>query len=173
MNNRLIGFKGKRNHLLRGETMNLRMKIQAAGGLYTLADLARHWGVSPQRVSELAGHPSFPEPIMTGGDGTGTAVYVGSEAEAFRQAERRPGRPPGPQEHRAWGKIGRGKQTRAQRATFERLRTSSAFRAPEGVIEQVTLHRTGDPMEVVIGDRVWRVDPDGREERIVDPGVDD
>jgi hypothetical protein len=147
--------------------MNLRKEIQAANGLHTLADLARQWGVSPQRVSSLAGRSDFPKPIMTGADGNGTALYVGSEANAFRRAERRPGRPPS-----TWGKTGRGKQTPAQRATFERLRTSPAFRVSDGLSGTVTLYRTGDPMKVVIGDRAWRVDPDGREERIADPELD-
>lgn len=65
-----------------------------------------------------------------------------------------------------------GTQTREQRATFERLHTSSAFRGSEGLSAKVILHRTNDPMEVAIGNRTWRVESDGHGERIVDPEGD-
>jgi hypothetical protein len=68
---------------------DVRDAIARAGGLFTLADLARRWGISIARVGQLAAHPDFPEPIVTGdGDPRGKRLYVGEEAEAFRAAPR-------------------------------------------------------------------------------------
>ena len=72
-----------------------RDAIAEAGGLFTLADLARRWEVSGSRVGQLAAHRDFPAPIVSGdGGGVGTRLYLGCEAEAFRGAVRGPGRRP-------------------------------------------------------------------------------
>lgn len=71
--------------------MDLRRAIEEAGGLHTVADIARRWGVSKARVNELAQRPDFPAPLFRMGR---SAVYVGNEVDAWRAIERRPGRPP-------------------------------------------------------------------------------
>jgi predicted DNA-binding transcriptional regulator AlpA len=50
------------------EVRALRGRIAAAGGLVNAADLARVWGVSRARVSELQATAGFPEPIGTVGN---------------------------------------------------------------------------------------------------------
>jgi hypothetical protein len=66
-----------------------RDAIARAGGLFTLADLARRWGVTQQRVSQLAARDDFPAPIVTGETGA-TRVYLGVEVDAWRAAPRWP-----------------------------------------------------------------------------------
>ncbi len=68
----------------------LREPLDEQGGVATLADLARAWGVSKTRVHELARHPGFPPPLLMVGR---IAVYLRSEADDFRNTERPPGPP--------------------------------------------------------------------------------
>ncbi len=68
----------------------LRAYITQAGGLHTLAALAKRWGVSRQRAKELEQHPDFPTPVLVIGR---SKLYAGHEADAWRAMERPPGRP--------------------------------------------------------------------------------
>jgi len=72
----------------RDAVQNLHRAIEAVGGLHSLSDLARRWGVSPARARELSLLPGFPAPVMTVGK---SELFTGVEADAFRAAPRRPG----------------------------------------------------------------------------------
>jgi hypothetical protein len=61
---------------------DVRSSIAAHGGLCSPSDLAARWGISPQRVRQLAEKPSFPEPVRTAG---GSALYLADEADAWRR----------------------------------------------------------------------------------------
>jgi hypothetical protein len=56
----------------------------------------------------------------------------------------------------AWAKVGRGRQSDAQRRALDTLQRAFPDRP---VI--ATLTRTGDAMHVEIDERVWRIDADG------------
>jgi hypothetical protein len=60
---------------------DIRRQLAAHGGLHSIADLARRWGVSKQRARELTMHPDFPKPILTAG---GDRLWLASEADQFR-----------------------------------------------------------------------------------------
>lgn len=66
---------------------DLRRSIEAAGGLYTRAGLARRWAVSRTIVGEYALKADFPQPIKVDGK---QDVYAGNEADAWRAANIRP-----------------------------------------------------------------------------------
>lgn len=84
---------GDRYAMLVAMSDEIRSLIDAAGGLMTKADLAHRWGVSRQRVDELTAMPDFPPPIVTQGR---AAWYAWHEVNAWRELERKPGRPPAP-----------------------------------------------------------------------------
>jgi predicted DNA-binding transcriptional regulator AlpA len=64
--------------------------ITDAGGVLTVADIARRWRISKARADELSKRPDFPKPLMRIGR---SALYVGTEIDAWRATPRRPGRP--------------------------------------------------------------------------------
>lgn len=73
----------------------IRAAIKAAGGLGSVTDLARRWGVSRQRLSQLVGEDDFPKPVC---EVNGRPVYLVGECDEWRQARPRTGsaggRPP-------------------------------------------------------------------------------
>lgn len=75
------------------QNVSIRAAIEGAGGLASLAGLARKWGVTKQRAAVLAKHPEFPAPIPVEGS---NPVYLVDEANAFRASPR----PPGPKKKR-------------------------------------------------------------------------
>jgi hypothetical protein len=76
--------------ILAGMSDELRQLIADAGGLQSIADLAKRWDVSRQRVKELTEYPTFPKPVLTVGR---SALYAGRECDAWRKLERPTGRP--------------------------------------------------------------------------------
>jgi hypothetical protein len=57
--------------------------LEEAGGLVSRAGLARRWGVSRQRIAQLADNRErngFPEPLEVDG---GPPVYLANEVEAW------------------------------------------------------------------------------------------
>lgn len=68
----------------------LRTAIENAGGLHGRSGLARRWGVSKSYVSEATARDDFPAPIATV---DGREVWTGKEADTWRNAARKPGRP--------------------------------------------------------------------------------
>jgi hypothetical protein len=69
-----------------------RAHIFAAGGLATVTDLARRWGVSRSRAHELARREDFPSPVATVSDGA-VALYAVNEVDHWRGLTRPAGRP--------------------------------------------------------------------------------
>jgi hypothetical protein len=65
--------------------------IEEAGGLHSVADLAKRWGVSRARAHELTLSADFPDPLVYVGK---SALYLGNEADAYRATVRPAGRPP-------------------------------------------------------------------------------
>lgn len=59
----------------------LRAAIERAGGLVTLADLAREWNVSTQRAHQIAETDAFPEPVATVG---GRKLWAMTQLEGWR-----------------------------------------------------------------------------------------
>jgi hypothetical protein len=64
---------------------NARATLSALGGIASQADLAKRWGVSPQRVHQLVHEAGFPR---TAGRVNGERVWFAAEADGWR-AERR------------------------------------------------------------------------------------
>lgn len=64
-------------------TDDLRQRIALAGGLVNQGDLTRLWNLSRPRVSEICGHPTFPEPVAQVG---GRPVWAGAEVQSWRDA---------------------------------------------------------------------------------------
>jgi hypothetical protein len=62
----------------------LRAAIDRAGGLVTLADLARLWGVSTQRAHQIAEANAFPEPVATVG---GRKLWATAQLAGWRGRE--------------------------------------------------------------------------------------
>ena len=62
-----------------------RVTLAAMQGLASQADLAKRWGVTPQRVHQLVQEPGFPP---TAGRVNGERVWFAGEADESR-AERR------------------------------------------------------------------------------------
>ena len=62
---------------------DVRSAVVAAGGLCSIADLARRWGVSPQRARVLVRKPGFPEPILSEGN---IELWPADEADAWKAA---------------------------------------------------------------------------------------
>lgn len=60
----------------------LHSQIDKAGGLATLAGLARRYGLSAQRMSQLAHSETFPAPLRLVGGGD---VYSVAEVDAWRE----------------------------------------------------------------------------------------
>lgn len=69
----------------RGWTM-----VSNAGGLLTVADIARRWGVGPQTVREAVQHPTFPAPAVTIGR---SDLWLAPEIDQWRATPRKVGRP--------------------------------------------------------------------------------
>lgn len=69
-----------------------RAHIFAAGGLATVTDLARRWGISRSRAHELAKRDDFPSPVATVSDGQ-VSLYAVKEVDEWRGHHRPPGRP--------------------------------------------------------------------------------
>jgi len=65
--------------------MDLRRAIAQAGGLVNVASIARRWGISRTRASQLAEHPTFPEPVYTD-ESTGRKLWAADEVDAWRVA---------------------------------------------------------------------------------------
>lgn len=68
------------------QVKTIRDRIAAAGGLVNAADLARVWGVSRARVTELVAMPDFPEPIDHVGE---RAVWLLAQCDQWREARAR------------------------------------------------------------------------------------
>jgi hypothetical protein len=64
--------------------------IEDAGGLHSVADLAKRWGVTRARAHEMTGQRGFPEPLIYVGR---SPLYLGEEVDVWRGQIRRPGRP--------------------------------------------------------------------------------
>lgn len=60
-----------------------RSAIAQAGGLCSVADLGRRWGISRQGARLVTRKPGFPEPILTEGC---VELWLADEADAFRAA---------------------------------------------------------------------------------------
>ncbi len=73
--------------------MTLRDAIKTAGGLLTLSDIARAWGVSKARAAEAVKAADFPTPLE--GRIGRSNVWIGNEVDKWRSTPRRPGRPKG------------------------------------------------------------------------------
>ena len=58
--------------------MTARTAVAASGGLCTIADLARRWGITPQGARKHVRRPWFPEPILTEG---GSELWLADEAD--------------------------------------------------------------------------------------------
>lgn len=69
----------------RGWTM-----VANAGGLLTVADIARRWGVESPTVREAVQHPTFPAPAVTIGR---SDLWLAPEVDQWRATPRKPGRP--------------------------------------------------------------------------------
>ena len=63
-------------------TEKLREQIHLAGGLLNQGDMARAWGLSRPRVSELCSKPDFPAPVASVG---GNSVYAYVEVQEWRR----------------------------------------------------------------------------------------
>ena len=63
-------------------TEQLREQVHLAGGLLNQGDMARAWGLSRPRITELVKDPTFPEPITTIG---GKRVWANVEVQAWRR----------------------------------------------------------------------------------------
>lgn len=70
-----------------------RAHIYEAGGLATIAELGRRWGVSRSRAHEMAQREDFPAPVATVSEGA-VALYAVVEADEWRNHPRPPGRRP-------------------------------------------------------------------------------
>jgi hypothetical protein len=74
-----------------------RVTLAAMQGLASQADLAKRWGVSPQRVHQLVHEAGFPP---TAGRVNGERVWFAAEADEWRARRptlvRRPGIRPNP-----------------------------------------------------------------------------
>lgn len=64
---------------------DIRDRIAAAGGVVNAADLARAWGVSRERVRQLAQEPGFPAPLEPVGE---RPVWLRAVCDAWREARR-------------------------------------------------------------------------------------
>jgi hypothetical protein len=62
----------------------LRRAIREAGGLVTLADIARVWAVSTQRAHQIAAEPGFPEPIAEIG---GRKIWATAQLDGLREPQ--------------------------------------------------------------------------------------
>ena len=60
----------------------LAAQIERAGGLATLADLARRLGTNTARMHELAKHPAFPRPVAHVAHGR-LALYAVADVDAW------------------------------------------------------------------------------------------
>lgn len=65
--------------------------LQATGGVVTAAAIAERLGVSRARVSTMTARNDFPAPIDTLGQ---TKIWLWADVQAWREADRGPGRPP-------------------------------------------------------------------------------
>jgi hypothetical protein len=74
----------------------IRAYINEVGGLASLMDLAREWGISKARVHEIAKRPDFPAPVAEVAAGTSRAIalYSRAQAQAYRDTPRKPGPKP-------------------------------------------------------------------------------
>jgi hypothetical protein len=59
----------------------LREAVATAGGLVTLGDLARGWGISSSRAHQLSHLKDFPAPLTVNGR---VALYIRGETDAYR-----------------------------------------------------------------------------------------
>lgn len=66
------------------ERMAVLDAIEEVGGIHTIADLARRWGVSRAAAHELSQNEDFPAPLLYIGK---SPVYAGHEVDRWR-AER-------------------------------------------------------------------------------------
>jgi hypothetical protein len=61
------------------------LALEAVGGLISGGDIARWWGVSRSRVTELTAHPLFPRPVYAS---PRIKLYYADEVAAFRHRRR-------------------------------------------------------------------------------------
>ena len=66
---------------------SIRSQIEAAGGLVNAADLARAWGLSRTRLTQLQSEPDFPEPVAHVGR---HPVWLARDAERWRARRQEP-----------------------------------------------------------------------------------
>ena len=64
--------------------MSARDAIVAAGGLCSISDLARRWGITRQRARVIVRMDGFPEPVLTDG---ASELWFADEADEFRFAQ--------------------------------------------------------------------------------------
>jgi hypothetical protein len=67
-------------------TPDVRSAVIAVGGLCSIADLARRWGVSRQAAAQTVRKPGFPEPILSEGN---IELWPADEADDFRSRNQR------------------------------------------------------------------------------------
>jgi predicted DNA-binding transcriptional regulator AlpA len=63
------------------EQVERRLLIERAGGILSLAGLARRWGMTRQSVWEMAQRPDFPKPIEQDGE---AKLWFADEADQWR-----------------------------------------------------------------------------------------
>jgi hypothetical protein len=73
------------------EVIELREKIDDAGGFVTVTSLADRLGVSKARASEIAQREDFPPPVWREGQ---SKFWTGNSVDAWRELPRPVGRPP-------------------------------------------------------------------------------
>jgi hypothetical protein len=67
----------------------LRRAIEDEGGLVTVMDLAREWGVSKSRVRQIVEAPDFPAPLDRVGKGAAREpqrIWSAEDCELYRLA---------------------------------------------------------------------------------------
>jgi hypothetical protein len=70
----------------------LRRAIEDEGGLVSVSDLARAWGVSSERVRQITDEASFPQPLDTinaGGGRKPQRIWSREDADEYRLTMRR------------------------------------------------------------------------------------
>lgn len=65
--------------------------VVKSGGLVTVADIARRWGVEHETARGYTGHPKFPKPVARAGR---SDLWLAAEADQWRATSRKRGRPP-------------------------------------------------------------------------------
>ena len=61
--------------------MDARDAIAGMGGLCSISDLARRWGISRQRARVIVRMDGFPEPVLTDG---ASELWFADEADDWR-----------------------------------------------------------------------------------------